>query len=136
MLNCTNTEHGGTYTRTRFPDDDTPQAPIHFRKLGKATMLTHRQQLLAESLYTIRSQSCMPSIRPRRILDRPGTKMTVCDASKKHLARREGASYSSLIGGGSVSVQQMDVDIKAIVDPLMSRLILPYPHLGRLANPP
>lgn len=114
MLNCIQTEHSGTRTRTRFPDDDTPQSPTHFGKLGEATMLTHRRQLLAESLYIIRSQSCMPSMRARRIIDGPGDKDD-CVRCKQEApcAVRRGNSCSSLIGGSSVNIQQMDVNIKA-----------------------
>ncbi|KAK0374857.1 hypothetical protein CLIM01_07800 [Colletotrichum limetticola] len=115
MLNCIQTEHGGTRTRTRFPDDDTPQSPTHFGKLGEATMLTHRRQLLAESLYIIRSQSCMPSTRARRIIKGPGDKDDCVRCKPEtHCAVRRG-NCSSLIGGGSVNTQQMDDNIKAKV---------------------
>ncbi|KAL4415522.1 hypothetical protein CABS03_02729 [Colletotrichum abscissum] len=115
MLNCIQTEHGGTRTRTRFPDDDTPQSPTHFGKLGEATMLTHRRQLLAESLYIIRSQSCMPSTRARRIIRGPGDKDDCVRCKPEtHCAVRRG-NCSSLIGGGSVNTQQMDDNIKAKV---------------------
>ncbi|TKW59865.1 hypothetical protein CTA1_1456 [Colletotrichum tanaceti] len=55
-------------------------------------------------------------------------------SEKTHLALQEGtaAAPSVLV----VAMQQVDVDVKTEFKFLISQLILRYPHLGWLADPP